>query len=145
MQLGWLLAMMQFISISIPSLIAAASYSVSNRINFTSNEVFEIGICIDPLCWRKLQDLTMRDEVCVMLVIFCMCSALKQKLYCILFSLPMWSTKIMVTYNLLLKILNGSSAFSGLGIIVNNVLLCRYKISHAFWTFLCDTEVSQTV
>jgi len=44
------------------------------------------------------------------------------------------STSIVVTtvtYNLLLKILNRSFSFTGVGIIVYNVLLCGYEVTHA--------------
>jgi len=71
-----------------------------------------------------------------------MCATLGQRLYHISVTLPVAYTQIIViTYNLILKILNGSSAFSGPGII-RNVLLCCYKINHARSPFLYDTEVS---
>jgi len=50
-------------------------------------------------------------------------------------------TYIVVTYNLILKIFNRSSAFSGLRIIVCNVLLFPYEITHVRSTFVNDTEV----
>jgi len=48
---------------------------------------------------------------------------------------------IVVTYNLLLKILHWSSAFTGLGIIAYNILLCRYEITLARSKLLHDTKV----
>jgi len=50
-------------------------------------------------------------------------------------------TETAVIYNLLLKVLNRSSAFPELGIIVRNGLLCHCKIIHAHSTILYDTEI----
>ena len=46
----------------------------------------------------------------------------------------------MVTYNLLLKILHRSSAFTGLEIIAYNILLCRYENTLARAKLLHDTK-----